>query len=253
MELFFVKAAAALVLPPGGNIVLALVALVLWRRARTLAAVLMMTSLVSLLLLSTPRVADALYAGLESFTPRLPGAPVPEDVGAIVVLAGGRSGNAWEYGGETVSHGTLVRVRYGARLQRETGLPLLLSGGIVFADATSEAELMRDVLENDFRVPVRWLEKRSRTTAENAQFSAELLKKEGIEAVLLVTHAMHMPRAVDVFEAQGVRVYAAPTGFRSGVRGDAGVLDWLPSAGALEKSQTALHEYLGRLWYALRY
>jgi uncharacterized SAM-binding protein YcdF (DUF218 family) len=64
---------------------------------------------------------------------------------------------------------------------------------------------------------------------------------------------MHMPRSVVAFEGQGVRVYAAPTGFRSGARGAAGVLDWLPNAAALEKSQTALHEYLGRLWYALRY
>jgi uncharacterized SAM-binding protein YcdF (DUF218 family) len=58
---------------------------------------------------------------------------------------------------------------------------------------------------------------------------------------------------VEAFEKHGVRVYAAPTGSRFNVRKNAGVLDWLPSAGALEKSQTALHEYLGRLWYSLRY
>lgn len=253
MELVFVKAVAALVLPPGANIVLGVVALALWRRARRIAGLLMMLSLASLLILSTPRFAEALYMGLESFEPRLPGTPVAADIGALVVLSGGRSGNAWEYGGETVSHGTLVRVRYAARLQRETGLPLLVSGGRVFGDGTTEAALMREVLENDFNVPVRWLENRSRTTAENAQFTAELLAAEGVHSVLLVTHALHMPRSVEAFEKQGVRVYPAPTGFRSGVRTDAGVLDWLPSAGALEKSQTALHEYLGRVWYAIRY
>lgn len=253
MELIFVKAVTALVLPPGVNIVLVIAALAIWRRTRGFAALLVIASFVSFLILSTPRFAGGLYEGLESFEPRLPGAAVADPIGAIVVLSGGRSGNAPEYGGETVSHRTLVRIRYAARLQRKTGLPLLVSGGSVFGDSTPEALLIRDALENDFNVPVRWLEDRSRTTAENAKFTAELLISEGITAVLLVTHAMHMPRAVEAFEKQGVRVYAAPTGFQFDVNKEAGMLDWLPSAAALEKSQTALHEYLGRLWYALRY
>jgi uncharacterized SAM-binding protein YcdF (DUF218 family) len=64
---------------------------------------------------------------------------------------------------------------------------------------------------------------------------------------------MHMPRAAEAFEEQGMRVYAAPTGYRSGARGAASVRDWLPSASALEKSRQALHETLGRLWYRIRY
>jgi uncharacterized SAM-binding protein YcdF (DUF218 family) len=253
MELILVKAVAALALPPGGNIVLGIAGLLLWRRARVLAAILMTVSLASLLVLSTPRVVDALYQGLESFEPLTPGVAVADEIGAIVVLSGGRNGNAREHGGETVSHRTLVRLHYGARLQRQTGLPLLVSGGSVFGDSTPEAALMGKVLEEDFNVPVRWLENRSRTTAENAQFTAQLLAGEGVTAILLVTHAMHMPRAAEAFEAQGVRVYAAPTGFRFSGRAGAGVLDWLPSADSLDKSRTALHEYLGRLWYAIRY
>jgi uncharacterized SAM-binding protein YcdF (DUF218 family) len=253
MELIFVKVLAALVLPPGANIVLVLAALVIWPRARVLAALLITVSFASLVLLSTPRFADVLFEGLETYEPRLPGAVAADTIGAIVVLGGGSSGNAPEYGGQTISHGTLVRVRYAAKLQRETGLPILVSGGSVFGGTTPEAVLMRDALEDDFNAPVRWLEDRSRTTAENAKLTAELLTREGITAILLVTHAMHMPRAVEAFEKQGVRVYPAPTGFRFNVRKNAAVLDWLPSAGALEKSQTALHEYLGRLWYAIRY
>lgn len=253
MELIVVKVVAALVLPPGANIVLVIAALLLWPRARVLAGLLISVSFISLVLLSTPRFADALYEGLETYEPRLPGAGAADTIGAIVVLGGGSSGNAPEYGGETISHGTLVRVRYAAKLQRETGLPILVSGGSVFGGTTPEAVLMGNALEDDFNAQVRWLEQRSRTTAENAKFTAAMLTGEGITAILLVTHALHMPRSVEVFERQGIRVYPAPTGFRYGVRKNAGLLDWLPSAGALEKSQTALHEYLGRLWYAIRY
>lgn len=254
MELLLVKILSALVLPPGGNIVLAVAALALWRRLRMLAVILMSISLVSLYAFSTPTLSDVLFESVESFHPRLPGAAVAENVGAIVVLAGGRNRNAPEYGGETVSFPSLVRLRYAARLQRETGLPLLVSGGRVYGiESTSESALIRNVLETEFNASVRWLEERSRTTAENATYSVELLRNDNIPAIVLVTDAAHMPRAVEAFRKQGMEVHAAPTGHRSGRGGRAGIMDWLPSSSALDKSRIALHELLGRLWYAIRY
>ena len=254
MGILLTKIAAALILPPGGNLLLGVAGLALWRRAKFIAVLLFAASFVSLTILSMPRVADALFEAVVRFPARLPGAALAEDVGAIVVLAGGRNANAPEYGGETVAFPSLVRLRYGARLQRETGLPLLVSGGRVHGgEPASEAALIKGVLERELNVPVRWLEERSRNTAENASYSAELLREENIAAVILVTSAAHMPRAVEVFEGQGVRVTAAPTGRRTGNRAAAGVLDWLPSARALDKSRIALHELVGQLWYRIRY
>lgn len=251
MELALVKVVAALVLPPGGNLVLGLLGLALLRRARWLGAILLTVSIVTLAIFSIPRVADALYASLERFDARSPGAAVAEDVGAIVVLAGGRA-YAPEYGGETVADRSLERLRYGARLHRETGLPLLLSGGRVHDEPVSEAALMRDVLVNELATPVRWVEESSRNTAENASYSAAMLAGADVTAVILVTHAAHMPRAVQAFENAGIQVYAAPTGFRGG-GGPAKLGDWLPSADGLERSRAALHERLGSIWYRVRY
>ena len=254
MGILITKLATALILPPGGNLLLAVAGLALWRRARSLAMLLFAVSFVSLTMFSMPKVGDALFEAIERFPARLPGAALAADVGAIVVLAGGRNANAPEYGGETVAARSLVQLRYGARLQRETGLPLLVSGGRVHGgEPASEAALIKGVLERELNVPVRWLEERSRNTAENASYSAELLREENIAAVILVTSAAHMPRAVEVFEGQGVRVTAAPTGRRTGNRAAAGVLDWLPSARALDKSRIALHELVGQLWYRIRY
>lgn len=253
MELILVKSVAALLLPPGGNILLGIAAFVLWRRARALSVALLTVSFVSLLILSMPRVSDLLYAAVERVDARPPGAAVADDVGAIVVLAGGRSGYAPEYGGETVGFPSLERLRYGARLHRETGLPLLVSGGSVHDEPTSESALMRDVLVNDLDVPVRWLEEESRNTAENARYSAEILRNDNISGVILVTHAAHMGRAVESFEGQGIRVYTAPTGYRTGGRSATGPLGWLPSAGALAVSRWGLYELLGRIWYRIRY
>ncbi len=254
MAVLLTKIAAALILPPGGNLLLGIAGLALWRRARLIAMLLFAASFFSLTVLSMPKVGDALFEAVERFPGRLPGTALAEEIGAIVVLAGGRNGNAPEYGGETVASLSLVRLRYGARLQRETGFPLLVSGGRVHGgEPASEAALIKGVLEGELNVPVRWLEERSRNTAENARYSAELLRRENIAAVILVTDAAHMARAVEVFEGQGVRVSAAPTGRRTGNRAAAGVLDWLPSASALDRSRIALHELVGQVWYRLRY
>ena len=254
MGVLLAKFVAALVLPPGGNLLLGVAALALWRRAKTLALLLLIASFATLYIFSIPKTGDALFAVVEHFPARLPGAPLAEDIGAIVVLAAGRNGNAPEYGGETVASPSLVRLRYAARLQRETGLPLLVSGGRVYeVEPASEAALIKGVLEDELNVPVRWLEERSRNTAENAIYTAELLREQNIAAVILVTHAAHMPRSVEAFEKQGVQVYAAPTGRRSGNRASAGVLDWLPSAAALDRSRAALHALLGQFWYRIRY
>jgi uncharacterized SAM-binding protein YcdF (DUF218 family) len=253
MEVLLTKIATVLILPPGGNFLLAVIGVVLRRRAPLLATLALIVSVVTLYAFSLPRVGNALYASVETVPARAAGTAVADDVGAIVVLAGGRNANAPEYGGETVSAASLVRLRYAARLQRETGLPLLVSGGSVFEGETgSEAALMRAVLGEDLHVPVRWLEERSRNTAENARYSAELLRSENIDAIILVTHAAHMPRALEAFEKQGVRVHAAPTG-RSWQPKRSAVLDWLPSSAALDASRAALHELVGRVWYWIRY
>jgi len=56
------------------------------------------------------------------------------------------------------------------------------------------------------------LENDSENTAENAFYSAEILREKNIKTIILVTSAMHMPRSVALFEAQGLNVIPAPTG-----------------------------------------
>jgi uncharacterized SAM-binding protein YcdF (DUF218 family) len=67
--------------------------------------------------------------------------------------------------------------------------------------------------------------------------------------VYLVTHAWHMPRARQQFEAAGIQVVAAPTGFRA--RPWQGARSLLPHWTAVRDSYWAAHEWLGRLFYAL--
>ena len=87
-----------------------------------------------------------------------PAAPDPHGAEAIVVLAGGRSTGAPEYGGDTVKSTTLVRLRYGVRLHRKTGLPLLFSGGVVGDEAQAAAALMAAAAREQFGAAPRFVE-----------------------------------------------------------------------------------------------
>lgn len=170
-----------------------------------------------------------------------------------MVLGGGRDRNAPEYGKDTVSEGALVRLRYAARLHKRTDLPLLVTGGIVIEGEGTEAELMREVMEESFRIPVTWVEGESHNTWENALFSGNILKREGISRVLLVTHAWHQPRALVAFVQQGLEPIAAPTAFSSNPQPEPiRFADWLPDAGSLNSTAKALHEYIGLNWYRVR-
>jgi uncharacterized SAM-binding protein YcdF (DUF218 family) len=185
----------------------------------------------------------------------------PERTGAqaIVVLAAGRVQDAPEYGGRDIpDYIALARLRYAAHLQRRTGLPILVSGGNgssgVDADANdrayTKADAMAAALREDFGVPVKWIETRSRDTGENAAYSAALLHADSISRILLVTDAMHMPRARAAFERAGLEVVSAPTMFFSNQ--PRRIAAWLPSAEGMRRSWYAIYELLGIVWYRLR-
>jgi uncharacterized SAM-binding protein YcdF (DUF218 family) len=240
-------AAAALVLPPTSLVALALAGLAWSRRARAPGLGLAAVALLGLLGLGTGVAAQALIRTLEA--PPLADAKA-SGAQAIVILAGGRSRGAPEWGGETVRATTLQRVRYGAHLARETGLPILVTGGKPGGGDVAEAELMRDLLRDEFGIAPRWVEAASETTYDNARLSAAILLPAGITRVLLVTSASHMPRAQPVFEQYGLRVTAAPTDYL----GQAAFrpLHLVPSAEGLYVSHIALREWLGIGWYRLR-
>ena len=244
----------ALVLPPGGLVLLGLIGLFLGCR-RFLGGSLIVLSLAGLYLLSTPFIAGRLVSLVETYPALSERAIGNTGAKVIVVLGGGRSSDAQEYRGDTVNRLTLQRLRYAAWLSRRTGLPVIPSGGSTEEGEVPEAQMARQVLEQEFGVKVAAIEARSRTTWENAAFTTELLENLSLSPAILVTHAMHMPRAVSVFQRAGATVIPAPTGFlhKDAVQqGQEELTDWLPSHRALSVSYYALHEQLGRLWYSLQ-
>ncbi len=238
---------AAVFLPPLNLLLLGGAGVLLWRRRPAVARGLVTLSLMLLWLLSTPYVSNGLMGLLEGSLRPPDLRQQPAD--AIIVLGAGTYFDAPEYGGDTVSQEGLVRLRYAAKLQRETGKPLMATGGNPAGTALSEAQQMKEVLEREFRVPVQWTEDQSRNTAENAAFCYRKLSPLGIRRVYLVTQAWHMRRAALVFARAGFEVIPAPTEYSMGRK--TVLTDFVPTIGALQNSRWVLHETFGLIWYLL--
>lgn len=246
MSWFLTNLVSAFLLPPLNLLLVAALGLLLWKKRPRIARILLTASIALLWLLSTPFCAEMLLQQLE-------GKPYNVDLRpaqAIVVLGGGTYFHAPEYGGDTISDASLQRVRYAAKLYRDNGLPILVSGGKPLGNTLSEAQQMKRVLVEEFQVPVMWTEDASDNTQKNALASRRLLARSSINRIALVTHAWHMPRAAAAFKAAGFEVIPAPTAYTTRYQLD--LLAFIPNAGALHDSKIFMHEVIGIFWYRLK-
>lgn len=225
-----------------------LVAFVVWRWRPRLARWLVGLTMLALWATSTSVVVDPLYRWWQNVPPA--DVSAVKQTQAIVVLGGGRIGNAreWHYQDQVNRH-ALIRLRYGAYLARQTALPVALAGGAWPLDRVPESELMRVVMA-EYGVPVRWTESTSLTTWDNAYNLAELLHVQGVLNITLVTQAFHMRRAQTVFENAGFQVLPAPTDYAEQyITTGSGVLNWVPSGSAANRMRRIINEMLGMLVY----
>ena len=251
-----------LLLPPALQIILLLLGFILWPFRRKIAITCFFCGFMSLWLLSTPIISHSLYQWLEApyrDTSSVAISNIPQRAQAIVVLGGGRHYNAIEYNSDngsmidTANYHFLWRLRYAAYLANHSKLPVIVSGGIPYATKQeSEALLGAQILSHEFGVYPVWQEGNSRNTWENAQLTQPLLQEKGIDHVVLVTQAYHMRRSSYAFTQAGITHTPMATGFLSNQPLDLWWQRWLPNSTALMDSRTALHEYLGLLFYRMK-
>ena len=237
----------ALALPPTGPLLLALLGLLLAPRRRAAGLGLAAACILLSLALGSHAVARLLASEL---LPPVAPAPAGElrNVQAIVVLGAGVWRDPPEYASAQPSEAALVRLRYAARLARQTGKPLAFAGGVGWGavdGVESEGTVTRRMLQEDYGLAVRWLDDRSRDTTENATRLAELAGRDGVRRIALVTDAIHMPRAADAFRRAGFEVVPAPTNFPRPQRST--LLEWLPSTQGFADCRYVIREWLGRL------
>ncbi len=240
---------SAVLIPPLNMVPLTIAGLALARRWPRLGRAMVAVGLGGLVLLSVPLVSLSLLRALEAGLPLAP--PPGQPPGAIVVLSAEDllSDPGAILAGVDAGPMTLARLRAGALLHRRTGLPLLVTGGVLQDRRPPVAETMALALQRDFGMTARFIEPRSIDTWENAAFSAELLRAAGIGSVYVVTDGWHLRRALIAFRRFGIAATAAPVTLRPPPEMPDALI---PRIGAWLDSYFALHEWIGCAYYALR-
>ncbi len=237
-----------LALPPANLPLLAVAGLIVRRWHPRLGEWLTAASCVLLIVLAMPFVGESLLVSLERGLPS--DAAAGGKPGAIVML----TGDIERFGGDEPGFGpgrlTLDRERACSILFRRVQLPVLVTGGVLQRGDPAIAVVTAQSLRDDFQIPVRWIESRSRDTWENAEYSAPILRANGIGTVYLVTHAWHMRRALLAFHHFGIHVIPAPVQIDR--YPDLTLADLLPQVRGWLITYYALHEWLGYASYALR-
>lgn len=240
----FLKFGVTFALPPGLFLLVFLwMAAKLWRRReKGIAAVIFVVTLL-FYAISTPYLSAALMRHLEAAYP-LPEHPSGD---VIVLLGGGAMKGTPDMDGDGgLTEGSSTRLLAAARLYHRLHVPILFTGGKVLEDGASEAEIARRYLLG-LGVPERdiLLETKSRTTGENAIYTAAMLQEFGFANPLLVTSAFHMKRSVVNFENNGVSVTPFPVGFRASRRPRELHYIWFgPEAYALDDTVCVMREEL---------
>ncbi|HEX2518153.1 MAG TPA: YdcF family protein [Castellaniella sp.] len=244
---------ANLIIPLNLSITLLVVAALLfilrWRKA---AGFLAAAAIAWVTFWSLP--TTSLWAGgmLEQRYPHEPAKSLPVEP-AIVVLGGNTLGgrrNWFEpYNGKTA----VLRTDTAAHLYEAGRAPLIIVSGAALDGGRSEATVMAAALERD-GVPADAIvrENHSLTTHQNALYTAQILRARGIQDFLLVTSALHMPRAMASFQRQGLNPVAAPSPPQIVVPDEPDFSFWLPDLLTLHASRSIVKEYLGMLVYWLR-
>ena len=197
----------------------------------------------------------------------LPAAELPD--GEVIVVLGGGTQPAETPRPMVEVNGAGDRVIYASWLYNQGAAEqVLVSGGRIpwrasgLGERDTPAHEMAFLLEM-LGVPGEdvWLDPDSLNTYENAVNSGRILKENGVESVILVTSAMHMPRAVRMFEAQGLDVFPAPVDYTV-TQSDwnnplqASVLEnflrIFPGADNLALTTRVMKEYLGMMFYNVR-
>jgi uncharacterized SAM-binding protein YcdF (DUF218 family) len=231
-------------LAPFSVVLLLLLGALLFRKWRTPAVV---AAFLVLLIPSCPVVSDFLIWTLERQDPDIDIEALPS-AEAIVVLGGSIHGPGGTHRSSRLEDSS-DRLFVALRLYHAGKAPLILcSGGnlSLFGETKKvpEAQFMKSAME-EWGIPAGIIltEGGSVNTHENAQRSHEILAARGIHRILLVTSAMHMPRAAATFRKSGFEVIPAPADYFSGW--DKQALDWIPNPGAMGSSERALRGLSG--------
>lgn len=246
--IYVIKFFYSWLLPPGILVLLFAAVFLVAQRRHALGRwryVLLLGTLL-LYLLSIRPGADLLVRPLERwYTP-----PAEPSGDVILMLGNGSVAGVPDIDGTGQPSGTMAKSMLTAqRLWRQLDVPILVSGGTVFEDTGTEADIaLREFRAMGIPEEALFAENRSRNTRENVRFSKEICEEMGWQHPLVLVVAAQAPRTARLFEKAGLEAEIYPTHYRRSPEHHFSVLlDLVPQSSNLDDSALALKEYLGLL------
>ncbi len=249
---FWSKWLPQLVYPLNIGLCLSMLALLsIWKGWRGLAKLLLSVSIIIMAIFSSP-LSLALFHQHETIHRSGP-ISASLSANAIVVLAGDVGIPVPPRQQSQIGGNRLLQA---FRLYKAQKAPLIvISGGNVFRqdDIESEAQYSLQILR-DWGIPKEHIliEPDSRNTFENAVNTKKLLQSYRISKILLVTDALHMPRAFSTFRRAGFDVIASPSGYAVAEHRRPALLHWWPKVENLMVAKRVIREKIGTAVYRFR-
>ena len=254
MIFLFKKILSPFFMPVPACLVLAILGLFfLWfTRKQKTGKIFVTIATILLGLLSYSAVSDMLARPLEEKYPPIRSYESIQDVKWIVVLGGGSGVDPGLPLSTYLCESSMARLAEGVFLHNR--LPeskLIMTGQSGFEGITPVAEVMADTVREWGVEPEDIvLETKATDTKDHPIYVKEIV---GSDEFILVTSASHMPRAMALFQEQGMKPIPAPADYMVKERvGGVTPGVFFPNADSLEKAGAAIHEYLGMMWGKLR-
>ena len=171
----------------------------------------------------------------------------------IVVLGGDTLSAKNRPANSSLGTSSLARIVEGVRLARIfPRAHLILTGSGGPGDPDSTAGLMaRTAISLGINASRITRIGQAKDTPDEARMTARIIPPT--DRLILVTSASHLPRAMRLFQKQGLSPIPAPAFFLSKKTSRQSVMNFIPSARNLQRSERAIYEYMGLLWSSLRH
>lgn len=244
--IYIFKFIANLILPPGCFIILLITLGVLQYRREKKIPKLVLIVVALFYITSIPLTSSFIIHSLEyKFNP-----PSKLDGDVIVMLGGGATLSSPDLSGMGgLSGSSANRLVATARLYNKTKLPIIISGGSVYGEIGSEAEIAkRQLIDLGINEKDIIAEDKSRTTTENALYTSKLMEDHHFSKPILVTSAFHMNRSIMNFNSANIKnAIPYPADYFTNTSLSLGLNSFVPKADSFDTMVIALHEYLGML------
>lgn len=241
-----------MILPLPVLCILIVISLILYLRRKKSSQIALIISLLWFFAISTPLIPDLLIKSLENRYNALSIETLQKlkDPVNILVLGNGHTDDEKLPPNSQLSEIALTRLCEGIRIHRLIPGSTIITSGYGGSNEVPNAVVSA---QTAILLGVDSVNIKKQSNPQNTWQEALTYKQtyRNTSNLILVTSAAHMPRSMFLFRKTGLNPVAAPTDFMVKHGKKQPTFYWMPSPGHIEKMESAIHEYIGFLWYKL--